>query len=48
MLHYETHGKGNPILLLHGWALNGRVWDEVVPALSQYGQVTTVDLPVLR
>ena len=45
MLHYETHGKGNPILLLHGWALNGRVWDEVVPALSQYGQVITVDLP---
>jgi pimeloyl-[acyl-carrier protein] methyl ester esterase len=45
MLHYETHGKGNPIVLLHGWALNGRVWDEVVPALSQYGQVITVDLP---
>jgi pimeloyl-[acyl-carrier protein] methyl ester esterase len=45
MLHYETHGQGNPIVLLHGWALNGRVWDEMIPTLSQCGQVIAVDLP---
>ncbi len=25
MIHYETHGEGDPILLLHGFASNGRV-----------------------
>ncbi|WP_455209421.1 pimeloyl-ACP methyl ester esterase BioH [Kaarinaea lacus] len=45
MLHYETHGEGDPIYLLHGWALNGRVWDDVVPALARYGRVIAIDLP---
>ncbi|HEY5601825.1 MAG TPA: pimeloyl-ACP methyl ester esterase BioH [Gammaproteobacteria bacterium] len=45
MLHYQTFGNGKPIYLLHGWALNGRVWDEVIPALAQHGQVIAVDLP---
>jgi pimeloyl-[acyl-carrier protein] methyl ester esterase len=45
MLHYQTFGAGDPVYLLHGWALNGRVWDAVVPALTQHGQVIAVDLP---
>ena len=45
MLHYETHGEGDPIYLLHGWALNGCVWDDVVPALARYGRVIVIDLP---
>lgn len=45
MLYYKTHGEGKPIYLLHGWALNSRVWDDVLPELTQYGQVYAVDLP---
>ncbi|WP_455201144.1 pimeloyl-ACP methyl ester esterase BioH [Kaarinaea lacus] len=45
MLYYKTHGEGKPIYLLHGWALNSRVWDDVLPELTQYGQVFAVDLP---
>jgi len=44
-LYYELHGKGNPILLLHGWAMNTRVWDDVVPELAKTRRVFTVDLP---
>jgi pimeloyl-[acyl-carrier protein] methyl ester esterase len=45
MLYYKTRGEGQSIALLHGWALNSRVWDSVLPALQQHGQVTTIDLP---
>lgn len=45
MLYYESQGKGDPIVLLHGWAMNGRVWDDVVPELSRSGRVLSVDLP---
>ncbi|WP_455366431.1 pimeloyl-ACP methyl ester esterase BioH [Kaarinaea lacus] len=45
MLYYESHGEGDPVVLLHGWAMNGRVWDDVVPRLAQFGRVITVDLP---
>ncbi|MGD8569700.1 MAG: pimeloyl-ACP methyl ester esterase BioH [Gammaproteobacteria bacterium] len=45
MLYHKTHGQGQPIALLHGWALNSRVWDSVLPSLLSYGKVTTADLP---
>jgi len=45
VLHYTTHGQGDPIYLLHGWALNSRVWDAVLPELTQHGKVIAIDLP---
>ena len=45
MLYHKTQGEGQPICLLHGWALNSRVWDSVLPALEQFGKITSVDLP---
>lgn len=45
MLYHKTQGQGQPIALLHGWALNSRVWDTVLPALQPHGTVTTIDLP---
>jgi pimeloyl-[acyl-carrier protein] methyl ester esterase len=32
-------------VLLHGWGMNADVWEGVVPHLSAYCRVTTVDLP---
>ncbi|MEL7627261.1 MAG: alpha/beta hydrolase [Anaerolineaceae bacterium] len=29
-LYFEDLGKGNPVVLLHGLALNGSIWNEVV------------------
>ena len=32
-LHYEDHGTGPPVVLIHGYPLSGRAWDRQVPAL---------------
>jgi non-heme chloroperoxidase len=43
-LHYEDHGSGSPVVLIHGWPLSGRSWEEQVPALVEAGhRVVTYD-----
>ncbi len=43
-LYYEDHGKGKPVVLIHGWPLSGRSWEKQVGALIQAGQrVITYD-----
>ena len=36
-LHYEDHGAGKPVVLIHGWPLSGRSWENQVPALIDAG-----------
>ena len=40
-----TEGQGLPIVALHGWGMNHRVWQPIRPALTDLGQVTWLDLP---
>ena len=53
---YERHGKGSPLVLLHGYPLDHHLWDAVVPLLKDtfdliipdlrgFGESTTVDTP---
>jgi pimeloyl-ACP methyl ester carboxylesterase len=43
-LYYEDHGKGKPVVLIHGWPLSGRSWEKQVPALLDAGhRVITYD-----
>ncbi len=43
-LHYEDHGSGRPVVLIHGWPLSGRSWESQVPALVEAGyRVLTYD-----
>lgn len=43
-LYYEDHGKGKPVVLIHGWPLSGRSWENQVPALIEAGyRVITYD-----
>jgi non-heme chloroperoxidase len=43
-LYYEDHGSGRPVLLIHGWPLSGRSWENQVPALIDAGhRVITYD-----
>ena len=44
-LHVTTIGQGPWLVLLHGWALNSHVWDDVVPRLASEFTVVCVDLP---
>ena len=36
-LHYEDYGAGRPVVLIHGWPLSGRSWENQVPALVDAG-----------
>ncbi len=36
-IHYEDHGVGKPVVLIHGWPLSGRSWENQVPALVAAG-----------
>ncbi len=55
-LAYTRHGKGNPLVLLHGFPLDHHTWDEIValledrfdlilPDLRGFGESTTVESP---
>jgi non-heme chloroperoxidase len=36
-LYYEDHGRGKPVVLIHGWPLSGRSWEKQVPVLLDAG-----------
>src|SRR5512138_2469142 len=43
-LYYEDHGKGSPVVLIHGWPLSGASWEKQVAALLAAGhRVITYD-----
>jgi len=43
-LHYEDHGSGKPVVLIHGFPLSGRSWEKQAIALLQAGyRVITYD-----
>ena len=53
---YTRHGDGTPLVLLHGYPLDGSIWSEVVPLLTDkfeliipdlrgFGESTTVNIP---
>lgn len=45
LTHYEVHGKGKTVLLLHGWAGSAASFGELRPALAKKHRVISVDLP---
>lgn len=43
-LYYEDHGSGSPVILIHGWPLNGASWEKQTAALLAAGhRVITYD-----
>ena len=43
-LYYEDHGSGRPVVLIHGFPLNGRAWERQARALLGAGfRVITYD-----
>lgn len=43
-LHYETHGEGEPLLMLHGLGSSSRDWDFQIPALAKKYRVIAPSL----
>jgi pimeloyl-ACP methyl ester carboxylesterase len=44
-VHYETHGAGHPVVLLHGWGTSLRSFDSVLSFLKDRFKVYTIDFP---
>ncbi len=43
-LYYEDHGAGKPVVLIHGYPLNGASWERQIPVLLDAGyRVITYD-----
>ncbi|HTS50432.1 MAG TPA: alpha/beta hydrolase [Bryobacteraceae bacterium] len=43
-LHYEDHGSGKPVVLIHGYPLSGASWEKQIPMLLETGhRVITYD-----
>ena len=43
-LHYEEHGSGDPVVLIHGFGASLYSWRFLAPALAQQHRVVCVDL----
>lgn len=44
-VHVDIHGQGPDLVLLHGWAMHGGIWDCVREALAQQFRLHLIDLP---
>jgi pimeloyl-[acyl-carrier protein] methyl ester esterase len=44
-MYIQERGKGRPMVLVHGWGLNGGVWEEWLDHLGPHWRTFTVDLP---
>jgi len=44
-MNIKILGEGEPLLLIHGWGMSGRVWEPIEKTLSQHFKLIMVDLP---
>jgi len=43
VIHYETLGRGRPVLLLHGWLGSWALWRSTIEILSKEFRVYALD-----
>ncbi len=48
LISYRLEGRGDPLLLLHGWGVTYSVWQELISLLAPHYQLILVELPGLR
>lgn len=44
-LYWQVSGQGKDLVLVHGWGMNGAVWQQTVDVLEHNFRVHVVDLP---
>ena len=44
-LHYLTAGRGEPVILLHGYTQTSRMWRPIMPLLAERFMIIAPDLP---
>jgi pimeloyl-[acyl-carrier protein] methyl ester esterase len=45
LLYTETFGQGEPVVMLHGWAMHSGVWRVFAQEIAKNNQVICIDLP---
>ena len=45
LISYSVHGKGNCIVLLHGFLENKSIWNDLIPLLQNRYRIIAIDLP---
>lgn len=43
-IHFDIHGSGNPVVLLHGFLENSKIWDSLISVFEKNFQVIAIDL----
>src|SRR6266478_8169489 len=43
-IHYSIGGKGSPVVLLHGYAQTGHMWNPIMPLLAKNHTIIVPDL----
>lgn len=43
--YYELEGEGEPLIFLHGWGVDKRIWRQQSKYFSSFYKVLTIDLP---
>jgi pimeloyl-[acyl-carrier protein] methyl ester esterase len=44
-IYLSQTGQGLPILLLHGWGFDHKIWSSILPSLNKHYTIYRVDLP---
>jgi peroxiredoxin len=47
-LYYEDHGSGSPVVLIHGWPLNGASWEKQTAALLRRDTASLLTIAAAR
>jgi pimeloyl-ACP methyl ester carboxylesterase len=45
-IEYRDHGSGPTVVFIHGLLVNGRIWERVVPTVSEHARCIVPDLPL--
>jgi len=45
MLQYRLEGSGLPLLLIHGWGVTYKIWQDLAPLLRPHFQLIMIELP---
>ena len=43
-LYYEDHGSGQPVVLIHGYPLNGTSWEKQTTVLLAAGYLSLIHI----
>ena len=44
-MHIKIIGKGKPVVLIHGWGMSGRIWEDLSETMRINYKLFIIDLP---